>query len=439
MRRYFAIFTGSFLIYLFSWLLLFKLGINSLPLQSEDVIPAIFTSISIVREQTLYLDSHYEMMVGRYPQPDDPSLTPFYLRKIGDNYISAFPLMSSLISLPVFLIYLPFVGVLSWNDIFYLSHLSGSFVMASCVVLLYYFFRKVLGSSEKISLLLISVYAFATINLPLISQALWQHGTVQFFLILTLIFWTKEKYFWTFLFLGFAILSRPTAGIVLIILSIYLLYQKKLSWKLVKDCSLGFFVPVMFFLFYNFTYYQDFSNQGYSSQLSNSWLGKFPESFFNMWLSPSKGILVYTPVFIFTLIGIYQGLKKNSLVFISFWVILLHTLVLSFWKHWYGGFGFGYRMASDVLPFFIIPLWYLLEKYYEKIKTKFLAVLAISITIQVSGLAFFDSIWHSAYDTGFKNTSWLWSFQDSEAVFNIRRVMVKMDLLEKACEKCEGN
>lgn len=437
--RYLKVFFISFFIYFFSWFVLFKLDVNSLPLQSEDVIPSIFTSISIVKNQTIYLNDYYQMMVGRYPQPDDPSLTPFYLRKVGDNFLSAFPIMSSLVALPVFIFYLPFIQVLSWNDIFYLSHLSGSFVMASCLVLLFYYFHEVLKTSNKISLLLCLVYGFATINLPLISQALWQHGTVQFFLILGLIFWSKEKYFWTFLFLGFGVLSRPTAGIVLVILGIFLLYNKKLSWNLVKNVSFGILVPVLFFLFYNSFYYQDLSNQGYSSQMSNSWLGNFPESFIGMWLSPSKGILVYSPILLFSLIGIYQGFKRNSLVSISFWVILLHTLVLSKWKHWYGGFGFGYRMVSDILPFFIIPLGYLLTEYYQKIKTWFMVLVFISVTIQISGLAFFDSIWHSAYDTGFRNTNWLWSIKDSEAAFNYRRVLVKMKLLDKACEKCEGN
>lgn len=429
----------SFLVFFFSWFILFKLDINSLPLQSEDVIPSIFTSITIVKERTLYLNNYYEMMIGRYPQPDDASLTPFYLRKIGNNYVSAFPIMSSLVALPVFMAYLPFVSTLSWNDVFYLSHLSGSFIMASCLVLLYYFFHDLLKTSKRVSNILIIVYGFATINLPLISQALWQHGTVQFFIILGLIFWYKERYFLTFMFLGFAVLSRPTAGIVLLILGLYLLYNRRLSWNLIKQVSLGLLIPVSFFIFYNYTYYQDISNQGYSSQMSNSWLGNFPESFFGMWFSPSKGILIYTPVFIFTLIGIYQGFKKNSLVSISFWVILLHTLVLSKWKHWYGGFGFGYRMVSDILPFFIIPIWYILEQNYEKIRLKFLSVLAISVAIQVSGLAFFDSIWHNAYDTGFRNTSWLWSIKDSETSFNIRRVMVKLKLLDRACDKCEGN
>lgn len=437
--KYLKLFFIFFSIFFFSWFALFKLEINSLPLQSEDVIPSVFTSIAVVKEKTLFLDSYYGMMVGKYPQPDDPSLTPFYLRKVNSNYVSAFPIMSSVVSLPIFILYMPFVKTLSWNDIYYLSHLSGSFILACCTILLYYFFKEVLKTSGRLSILLCIIYAFATINFPLISQALWQHGTVQFFMILALIFWVKERYFLTFMFLGFGILSRPTAGIVLLIFSLFLLYGKKLNSKIIKDIFLGISIPLIFFIFYNFTYYQDISNQGYSSQLSNSWLGNFPESFIGMWVSPSKGILIYSPIFIFSLIGIYQGFKKNSLVRVSFWVILLHTLVLSKWKHWYGGFGFGYRMVSDIIPFFMIPLWYLLNENYEKIKKYIVIITIISVSIQTSGLAFFDSIWHNAYDTGFRNTKWLWSLENSEAAFNIRRIMVKMKVLDKACDKCEGN
>ena len=306
----------------------------------------------------------------------------------------------------------------------------------SCLAL-FYLFDNVLKTKKRLTYLLIVIYALATINLPLISQALWQHGAVQFFSILALIFYLKDKYLLTFMFIGFGILARPTAIILLMVLGIYLIINKKLNTKIILQSALGFLIPLLFFILYNFLFYRDLSNQGYASQLGNSWLGSFPESFIGIWLSPSKGLLIYSPIFIFSLIGIWKGFKKNQLVQLSFWVMLLHTLVLSKWKHWYGGYGFGYRMISDVIPFFIIPIWYLLENYYEKVKKGIYLTLVISFLIQFSGLTFFDSIWHSAYDTGFKDTSWLWSLQNSEAAFNVRRIEVKLKLLDRACEKCQ--
>jgi len=436
MKDLLKVFLFSFLLFFLSWLIFYKLNVNSLPLQSEDAIPSIFTGIAIVKEGTLNLDSYYQMMVSKYPQPDDSNLTPFYLRKVNNHYLSAFPIMNTILSLPVFLLYVPFITTISWDDVYLVSHLSGSFILSISCAALFYLFSRVLKSSSRISYILIAVYALATINLPLISQALWQHGAVQFFSILALIFFLRERYLLTFMFLGFGILSRPTAGIVFAVLFLFLYFSKKLNIKVAISTVIGILIPILFFFSYNFIYYTDLSNQGYASQLGNSWLGNFPESLIGIWVSPSKGLLIYSPIFIFTLIGIWKGYKKDNLVAISFWIILLHTLVLSKWKHWYGGYGYGYRMISDVIPFFIIPIWFLLENYYEKVKKGVLLTFIVSFIIQVSGLVFFDSIWHNAYDTGFKNTSWLWSLKNSEAAFNARRVMVKLNLLERACEKC---
>ena len=48
--------------------------------------------------------------------------------------------------------------------------------------------------------------------------------------------------------------------------------------------------------------------------------------------------------------------------------------------------------------------------------------MAWSIGVEIMGLAFFDGVWHAVYDRGFKDQSWLWSLNNSELVFNIKRV-----------------
>lgn len=436
------VFFTTFIFYFFTWFIFYKTGLNSLPLQSEDILPSVFTSISLVKNQTVYVNEYYQMMVSKYPQPDDSTLTPFYLRKIGENYVTAFPLISSIIALPITFFYLIVSPNVTWESVYYISHLSGSFIIALSSSLIFYIFYALLKSSLKKSLLLTFIFSFCTINLPLISQGLWQHGSVQLFLILAVIFYLRNNPFLLFLSLGQAILARPTAGIALVIFAIFLILNKRkklypdFDFKYWIRCFFGILVPTLIFIFYNNTFYQSLSNQGYASQLENSWLGNFPESFIGMFLSPSKGVLIYSPILIFSLIGFYYGYKKHELVKISFWIVLIHCLVLSKWKHWYGGYGFGYRMVSDVIPFFLFPIWFLLETHYDKIKKIVFGLLILSFTIQFSGLIFFDSIWHNAYDTGFKNTSWLWSIQDSEALFNIRRVMVKLGFLERACPVC---
>lgn len=406
------------------------------------------------------------MMLERYPHPDDKNqergLTPFYLKKIqtesGIHYVSAFPIISGLLMVPVYLIPLKLGMPITWDNLAILTHVLSSMLIAYTGYLLFKFLNEDLKLDNAKSNLLTITYLFGTINFALLSQGPWQHGTVELFSLLALRALYKKSWFLTAFYLGFAILSRPTAALIVPFFGLLMVYFisknienrtfenffRKINYLLNQFVMfvLGFVPPFLFFQWYTNKYYVDISNNGYSSQLLNSWLSPFPEGFLGMWLSPSKGILVYSPVILFSLIGLYLALKKwrdeRNLQFIIFGaIVLVHTLVLSIWKHWYGGYGFGYRMASDVIPFMILMMVPFVEsKYFDKAKNWFILLLVLSVLMEIHGLVFFDSIWHAAYDKGFRDTSWLWSIKDSELAFNIRRILVKLGYLERACPQC---
>lgn len=455
-KHSFLIFLITFSVYFFPWYFLNKAKINELAIQSEDTIPAVFLPLTILKEKTLYLDTYYSQMLEKYPHPDDKDyqkgLLPFYLRETNGHYLSAFPIITPLLGLPIYFFMLALNLPIDWKNLALFSHMSGAFIMSLAVVSFYYLFRSTLSAKKSYSYLLTFIYAFCTINFAHISQAMWQHGTVQLFSTLGLIFLFKSiavrnlKFDFLFgFFSGLAVLSRPTALLSSGIMFLFYLRQKykskELSLKVIIVYSIGFLLNVLFFLWYNNTFYQNISNQGYSNQIFRNWLGGFPLSFLGVWLSPSKGILVYSPIFILLLASMYKLLKNRSLdnskycMFAA--VIFFHTLIISFWKHWFGGWSFGYRMSSDVLNFLVLLLLPVLDTFlsvsYRKI-TYFL--LTVSFFIQVMGLVFFDGVWHAAYDKGFTDTSWLWSIKDSEIAFNIRRVLVKMDFIDKACDQC---
>lgn len=496
MKVFLKIVFGCFSIYFFLWYLLYKTNINGLPIQSEDTVATIFTSVSIIRDGTLYLDNYYQMLIQRYPNPDDKSyekgLIPFYLRKIvgtdGTHYISAFPIMTSIISLPVFYIPLSLFSMqVTWENLIILSHIASSLIMSFSVYFFYLLLKNRFLLSKKNTNLLTLIFAFGTINFALVSQAMWQYGTLQLFLILGLYFSYSKNLFLSGLFSGFSFITRPTSLLPILFnpfvgdiknLNIYYTFNKKNIIYIFRRFSsfiLGFLIPLVFFIWYNNAYYKDISNQGYADQLFEGWLSKFPEGFLGIWLSPSKGILVYSPIFVFSLMGLYISLKqllsaykgsvkvhvkdyiKNvglNIQTVIFGIIVFgHIFVMGFWKHWYGGYSYGYRMASDIIPYLVLLLipfvtsnYFNFDKNssngnnssnkYQRIHIVFYILLFISILIQLHGMVFFDGIWHAAYDLGFKDTSWLWSISDSEFMFNIRRILVKLDMLAKACPKC---
>jgi len=456
-KRFFQIIFLSFFIYLGSWFLVYKANINKLAIQSEDTVPTMFLPISIIKEKTLYLDSYYNMMIGRYPHPDDKQqvrgLTPFYLKKIGNHYASAFTLITAFLAVPVYYVPLKIGLTVNWENIILLSKISSALIMASSGGFLYLLLKKQFSLDEKKASTITYIHLFGTVNFAMLSQSMWQHGTLQLFSILGLYFildhlkQPKFKPFSAFLgglFYGLAILSRPTSALALLFVGIYMLFKLNNFKFLLKTgifVALGLLVNVAFFFWYNNKFYIGIENQGYASQLFGSWLSPFPISFIGVWFSPSKGILTYSPVFLFSFVGFYialkKGLKENLQYLFYFLIVIIHTLVISFWKHWYGGYSFGYRMSSDIIPYLVLLMVpYLKSSWYDKKHFLFSFLFVFSILVQVFGIIFFDGIWHAAYDTGFKNTSWLWSLKDSELMFNIRRVMVKLKVLQRACPKC---
>jgi hypothetical protein len=111
--------------------------------------------------------------------------------------------------------------------------------------------------------------------------------------------------------------------------------------------------------------------------------------------------------------------------------------VMGKWKHWYGGWSFGYRMASDVIPFMVLMIVpFLNSSLYGRFRKIFFSLFAFSVAMQIFGIIFFDGIWHAAYDRGFTDTRWLWSVKDSEIAFNMRRVLVKLNVIDQACPQC---
>jgi len=100
--------------------------------------------------------------------------------------------------------------------------------------------------------------------------------------------------------------------------------------------------------------------------------------FFGILFSYKKGLFVYTPILLITLLSlIWLIYKKNYYLFytwIAFFVTL--TFILSSWWSWFYGCGFGLRAYIDYFPIFFIPFAMMLEGV-KKIPRNFILALSI--------------------------------------------------------------
>jgi hypothetical protein len=156
--------------------------------------------------------------------------------------------------------------------------------------------------------------------------------------------------------------------------------------------------------------------------LFNSYLdsGKFyflDPDILNGLFSYRKGWLIYTPVMIFALGGIYLLRKNATPLFLPviLFVLLNVYVVYSWWCWWYGG-SFGSRPMIDMYGIMAIPLAVLLHRIWRKalwIKGVAVIVLAgllllnqFQMTQYRTSLLHWDSMTREAYWGIFGRTTW---------------------------------
>jgi hypothetical protein len=91
---------------------------------------------------------------------------------------------------------------------------------------------------------------------------------------------------------------------------------------------------------------------GYSHAFKTIGYNLMPEALFGNLISPNRGILIYVPITIFSIIGGYFSFRHKD-KFPPYYrylaiLILLHWLLISTYPHWWGGYSFGPRFFSDM-------------------------------------------------------------------------------------------
>lgn len=479
----------TFVIYVATFLTVYLLKINPLVLQSEDILPNATVPFSILNEHNFNLDEYMPILKASYPNPDDKTAKPYYTVEVNGHYYSAFPMLTALLTTPLYIVPVALNINVDIETIRVMSRIGGAFITSLSVGVFFLILREKL-KSIKLILLLTFIYAFASNSFAISSQGVWQHGTSQLILSLMLLSLLRQKYYLTGLLAGLAYWARPTNLLSTTMIFIFLMWKfiddnnlnlKMLfSWQIIKSnilekpvvikqhdllklsstansiysklvkpklylknlqpvlkyvigTILGIFISMAFqtLVFgsvFNTAYGSAF--EGFHTDLYHWFFG-----FLGLWVSPSKGILMISPIYVFIFYGFYKAFKSpktNKLYFILAITIILHTVALGKWYSWFGGYSWGYRMANDVIPymtFLLIP--FVTSKYFKKrgYQIVFGLLVAYSTFMQFLGIIYFDGIWHTVFDGGWRNIDWLWSIKNSQPIFAFKRALFKVHIL----------
>ena len=79
--------------------------------------------------------------------------------------------------------------------------------------------------------------------------------------------------------------------------------------------------------------------------------------FFSILFSYKKGLFIYTPILLITLLGLIWYVYKKQYYLFFTWIAFFVTLtyILSSWWSWFYGCGFGLRAYIEYFPIFFIP------------------------------------------------------------------------------------
>lgn len=397
-----------------------------------DTLPAALLPFSILDQHTLYLDQ-FSLFIHTIENP--------YMFSVQrGHYVSSFPIVLPVLVTPLYVIpylFLNFfhIPVDMLNPSFkiiciIMNKIAASFIAALSAIFLYMSLKNLF--SQKISLFCTLIFAFATSTWAISSQNLWQHGAVELFLavLIYLVVMNENQenqnnFFLMGLLSGLLIFCRPPDSILLIPILYYVLVHTKIEKIYFLSALILVSLP---FAAYNFYFF----NNLFGGYISNISLFSFNldaiTRFFGLLISPNRGLLIFSPVCLIAIFGIF-GIKeiksKNMHCFFIVMAIsvLCQIIVYSFFTVWWGGHSYGPRFLTGMLPFFMIFLAVYFDKFTkttwnEKRIRKYFILFAIiilifwSVFVQIVG-AFYspNGSWNTSPDID-ENTHRLWDWND---------------------------
>jgi hypothetical protein len=194
---------------------------------------------------------------------------------------------------------------------------------------------------------------------------------------------------WAGLPVALAYTVRPTDALFVIVFTLYVAvsHRRYLLYYLLAAAPVA-----AVFLAYNFSVYHAILSPYYHSDL----LGFYPRNWPRMamamagnLISPSRGLLIFTPVFIFAIAAMLRMKWKTPL---SPWLAVLalvHWIVVSAYiSNWWAGHSYGPRFFTDITPIFglfLIPWFARWDTLSRFARVAFVTLALIGFAIHLRG------------------------------------------------------
>lgn len=208
------------------------------------------------------------------------------------------------------------------------------------------------------------VFALGTGAWSMTSRTLWMHGPLLmvFTALIYAMLLSRQQMRWLFIvgvLTAFGYVVRPTASVWVVVISLYVLWQYRKQSLIYFSGAAVIAIP---FILYNLSIYQMLLPPYYeASRIALH--DRFIEALLGNLISPSRGVLFFSPVLFAAIWGAYRHWRMGRWQSLdtAFWAgIVLHWVAVSSFPGWWGGTSNGPRFMLDILPFLMLYIVYAL-------------------------------------------------------------------------------
>lgn len=336
----------------FCWVFLPALVIyqsNDRTIGSGDTAPMVPTALSILRDRDIALDEFV-----------DPADTPYYVCRVDTHYYSRFSLGPAIMALPL-------VQLARWTGAELddpamrqrLEKVIASLVAAGTAMLMFLVLLRLADPAPAVVLTVF--YALASQNWSIASQALWQHGPVALCAAGALFLEYRRGGrvpTWAGVLhgglLGLAVGCRPTAAILLAVFSVLVAVRR---WRQLPVFVVGAALAYVPFALVHLQAYHSLLGPYVHVAEQSKWGADLRVSLPGNLISPGRGLLVYQPLLVLAALACVPRFARRigigMAAALASWFVL-HLLVVSQYKHWWGGHAWGPRFLTELMPALVI-------------------------------------------------------------------------------------
>jgi hypothetical protein len=326
-----------------------------------DSALSLQTAMSLVREGNTDLDEYREIVSTTWLSTEEIDGHVYMLYPIGPS-ILAVPLVFTLDRLSP-----QFNESLQRGFGEPVQTLIACLVVALTATLIFrvarYYVRR------PYALLIVLAFAFGTSAWSTASRTLWQHGPSMLMLTIALLLVLRARsdppwIQFVSLPLALAYVIRPTNSVAIVCFSLFVLLYYRRYFVRYLVWALPVAIP---FMLLNLAVYHGIL-PNYYRWYSGFSLDTFFQALLGQLVSPSRGLLIFSPILWLALAGLIIKARRREFErhdpFVLA-VMVLHWIAISLWWNWWGGAAYGPRLFADMLPYFaywLIPTAGALER-----------------------------------------------------------------------------